>query len=270
MPRTILGVKHAMSLAPAGPLADPILLSEVAIAAEASGWDGVFLWDHVLRPETNAVIDPWVAAAAMADRTDRIRLGPLVTPVIRRRLIKLAREVVTLDLLSEGRLTLGLGLGVDSGGELSRFGEVTDAVTRGAMLDEGANVLAALLAGERVVHSGEHYLVDDVMLEPRPVQTPRPPIWCAARGDAQRPVRRAARFEGLFPLEVDQTQLDRMLDTVARVRGDHDGFDVCFQVDPRAEPPSWLPDEVTWIIQGYPAVVDPEELLGNIAAGPRD
>lgn len=262
-------VKHALSLAPAGPLADPILLADVAEAAEAGGWDGVFLWDHVLRTETNAVIDPWVAAAAMAVRTQRIRIGPLVTPIIRRRIIKLAREVVTLDLLSQGRLTLGLGLGVDSGGELSRFGEVTDAVTRGAMLDEGADLIAALLAGDRVSHSGAHYMVDDVSLEPRPVQRPRPPIWCAARGDAQRPARRAGRFDGLFPLQVDRDQLRRMLDTVAGVRGDLDGFDVCYQVDPGERPPSWLPDEVTWIIQGYPAVVDPGELLGNIADGPR-
>jgi alkanesulfonate monooxygenase SsuD/methylene tetrahydromethanopterin reductase-like flavin-dependent oxidoreductase (luciferase family) len=262
-------VRQGITLAPAGPLADPVRLVEVAQAAEAAGWDAVFLWDHVLRPEVNEIIDPWVAMAAMAVSTDRIRLGPMVTPLVRRRLIKLAREVLTLDLLSAGRLTLGLGLGVDSGGELSRFGDVVDARTRGAMLDEGADVLAGLLSGERVRHRGVHYLVDDVVLAPPSTQRPRPPIWCAARGEAQRPARRAARFEGLCPLEVDRERLARMLDTVAETRGDLDGFDVCVQVEPGHGPPSWLPAEVTWVLQGYPAVVEPAQLLQSIAAGPR-
>ena len=163
----------------------------------------------------------------------------------------------------------GLGLGVDTGGELSRLGEVVDPVTRGAMLDEGADALAALLSGERVRLDGNHYRVDDVVLEPRPAQTPRPPIWCAARGDAQRPARRAARFEGLFPVDVDGDQLRRMVDTVARTRGDLDGFDVCIQVDPGDGPPAWIPDQVTWLLQSYPALVEPDRLFENIAAGPR-
>ena len=262
-------MRHAITLPPAGRLAQPRLLVEVAQAAEAGGWDAVFLWDHVLRPDVNEMLDPWIVMSAMAAATERIRVGPMVTPLIRRRLIKLAREVMTLDLLSAGRLTLGLGLGVDTGGELSRFGEVVDPVTRGAMLDEGADALAALLAGERVRLDGVHYRVDDVVLEPRSVQSPRPPIWCAARGDAQRPVRRAARFEGLFPLDVDSDRLRRMLDTVALSRGNLDGYDICMQVEPGRGAPEWMPDEVTWVVQGYPVTVEPHQLLEDLATGPR-
>lgn len=109
-------MKHALTIPPYGELADPSALVELSVAAEKAGWDAVFLWDHVLRrpgdPQETA--DPWVAMAAMAVATERVRLGPMVTPITRRRPIKLARECTTLDHLSGGRLTLGLGLGVDT------------------------------------------------------------------------------------------------------------------------------------------------------------
>lgn len=263
-------MNHGITVAPGGQLADPVVLVELAVAAEESGWDAMFLWDHVLRPEVNALLDPWVALAAMAGATSRIRIGPMVTPIGRRRLIKLAREVITVDLLSSGRLTLGLGLGVDTGGELSRFGEVVDTAVRGRMLDEGADTLASLLEGERVRLDGEFFKVDDVVLEPRPVQRPRPPIWCAARGDAQRPARRAARFEGLFPIEVDRDQLMRMLESVSAVRGDLDGFDVCHHLTPGEDPPGWAVENSTWVVLAWPPTVTCDEVLGTLAAGPAE
>ena len=117
-------MKHALTLPPFGALADPAALVEHAIAAENAGWDAVFLWDHILRRpgEPQDIADPWVAIAAIAMATSRIRIGPMVTPITRRRPIKLAREATTLDHLSRGRLTLGLGLGVDTSRELSGFG----------------------------------------------------------------------------------------------------------------------------------------------------
>ena len=88
------------------------MLVDLAVAAEAGGWDGVFLWDHVVyRPPIRAVADPWVALSVIAAHTDRVRLGPTVTPLLRRRVQKEARETVALDRLSRGRLTLGVGLG---------------------------------------------------------------------------------------------------------------------------------------------------------------
>ena len=226
-------MQHALYLAPFGELADPRVVAELAIVAEEAGWDGFFLWDHVLRPPDDPaeIADVWVTLAAVATATRRMRLGPLVTPIVRRRPQKLAREVVTLDRLSSGRLVLGLGLGVDSGGELSRFGEVVDARTRGDVLDEGAGLLAALLSGERVDHHGDHFTVDGVTMLPTAEQSPRVPMWFAARGDARRPVRRAARYDGLFPIEVDADGLARMLDIVVAERGDLDGFDVAVRDD---------------------------------------
>lgn len=237
-------------------------------AAEEAGWDGLFLWDHVLRPETNEIIDTWVALAALATATTTVRLGPLVTPITRRRPMKLAREMQTIDLLSQGRLTMGLGLGVDSGGELSRFDEIVDARTRGARLDEGVEILAKLLEGETVAHVGEHFRVDGVSIEPRPVQQPRPPFWLAARGTAMKPVRRAARYEGIFPIEVDADSFRRLLDEVITVRGSLDDFDVCLRRDEDGSVPDYADEGATWMLHAFDAVADASHVFEVALRGP--
>ena len=118
-------VKQAIFLAPFGELSDPRILAELAAAAQERGWDGFFLWDHVnYHAPVRAVADPWVALAAVACATTRLRLGPMVTPLSRRRVQKVARETATLDLLSSGRLTFGVGLGSPRNNELEPFGEV--------------------------------------------------------------------------------------------------------------------------------------------------
>jgi len=253
-----VGMKHALTIPPYGDLADPKALAEIAVAAERAGWDAVFLWDHVLRrpDDPQETADVWVAMAAMAVATERVRLGPMVTPITRRRPIKLARECTTLDHLSGGRLTLGLGLGVDTTRELSAFGEVVDARERGARLDEGAELLSRMWLGEEVDFHGEHFMADQVTVLPRPVQQPRIPMWFAARGSARKPVRRAARYDGLYPIEVTETDLRAMLDLVVEERGSLDGFDVI--VRPSEELRYRLLEElgVTWAIMG-PAPGDP-------------
>jgi alkanesulfonate monooxygenase SsuD/methylene tetrahydromethanopterin reductase-like flavin-dependent oxidoreductase (luciferase family) len=259
---------HALYVAPFGRLADPIRLEELAVLAETTGWDGVFLWDHVLRPDANEIADPWVCLAVMARATTRIRLGPMVTPLVRRRLIKLAREVLSVDLLSEGRLTLGLGLGVDSGGELSRFDERVDPIERGELLSEGAAVLAELLSGEMVSHRGKFFTVDEVTLAPRPVQHPRPPFWFAARGSAPRPVRRAAGYEGLFPIDVDADDYQRILDELVAERGSLDGFDIAVRTAPGQQLPAFAASTATWHVQAWPVRTDLDLLFDTVAAGP--
>lgn len=243
---------HALTIPPYGDLADPRALMEVAATAERAGWDAAFLWDHVLRragdPQETA--DPWVAMAAMAVATERIRLGPMVTPITRRRPIKLAREATTLDHLSGGRLTLGLGLGVDTTRELSAFGEIVDARVRGERLDEGAELLCALWSGERVDFAGEHFVADGVVALPRPVQQPRIPLWFAARSTARRPVRRAARYDGLFPIEVDEPGLVEMLDVVRDERGSLDGFDVIVRPIDASHYGRLAELGVTWAVTG--------------------
>jgi alkanesulfonate monooxygenase SsuD/methylene tetrahydromethanopterin reductase-like flavin-dependent oxidoreductase (luciferase family) len=210
-----------------------------------------------------------VQLAAVATVTTRIRLGPMVTPVVRRRPQKLAREAVTLDHLSRGRLTLGLGLGVDTSGELSRFGEVVDPRRRGDILDEGADLLVQLWSGEPVTHRGDAFLADDVTFLPRPVQSPSIPIWMAARGDAVRPVRRAARYDGLFPIEVDADGLGRMVDVVVAERGSLDGFDIAVLAHPGVDLPAMEARGATWAMWSFLPGEPAAEVAEFIAAGPR-
>jgi alkanesulfonate monooxygenase SsuD/methylene tetrahydromethanopterin reductase-like flavin-dependent oxidoreductase (luciferase family) len=246
-------VRHALYLPPFGELADPRVLVDLAVDAEGGGWDGVFLWDHVLRPagEPAEIADAWVALSAIATATSTIRLGPMVTPVVRRRPQKLAREVVTLDRLSQGRLVLGLGLGVDTSGELSKFGEVVDAAQRGDILDEGLEVLDGLWSGRRVDHRGPHFTVADVVFSPVAVQRPRVPVWLAARGSARRPVRRAARWDGLFPIDVDADNLARMVEVVVGERGGLEGFDIAVRALPGEDVSGLEERGATWAMWSF-------------------
>jgi alkanesulfonate monooxygenase SsuD/methylene tetrahydromethanopterin reductase-like flavin-dependent oxidoreductase (luciferase family) len=118
-----MSAKRAIFLPPFDQLADPRVLVELAKAAEERGWDGFFLWDHIAyRAPVRAVADPWIALAAIAGATEKLRLGPMVTPLSRRRVQKVSRETVTLDHLSGGRLTFGVGLGGAEDIELEPFG----------------------------------------------------------------------------------------------------------------------------------------------------
>jgi len=225
---------HALSLPPFGVLSDPHALVDVAMAAEAGGWDAVFVWDHLLRPVEQAtyIADPWIMMAAIASATARVRIGPMVTPIARRRPLKLAREIATLDLLSRGRLTLGLGLGVDSGGELTRTNEELDPKVRGSMLNEGVQLLDHMLRGEHVVHTGTHFMIDGITLQPTGVQQPRVPFWLATRGDNLAPVRRAAKYEGLCPTVITPERFGELVDFVAKERGSLDGYDFALMTTP--------------------------------------
>ncbi|BCL77568.1 luciferase-like protein [Ktedonobacteria bacterium brp13] len=197
-------MQFAIDIPQFGPFSDPHLVAELAYEAEEAGWDGFFLWDHINyklagTPEPLVVADPWIQLAAIALRTKRIKLGPMVTPLPRRRPWKLARETVTLDQLSRGRLILGIGLGSDRSGEYRDFGETTDARVRGAMLDEGLDVLTQLWSGEEVSYEGQHYQLSRVQFLPKPIQQPRIPIWIAGNWPHKKPFRRAAKFDGVFP-----------------------------------------------------------------------
>src|SRR3954453_9606122 len=165
--------RRGIFLAPFEELADARVLAELAVRAESAGWDGFFLWDHVTyRAPVRALADPWVVLAAIAARTERLRLGPLVTPPPRRRVHKLARETATLDLLSGGLFVFGARLGPDTTGEFAPFGDEADPRARARLLADGLTQLAAYWGGE---------------FEPRPVQQPRIPVWIAARWPNKRP-----------------------------------------------------------------------------------
>ncbi len=144
--------------------------------------------------------DPWISLAAIALMTERIRIGPMVTPLFRRRPWKLARESVSLDHLSRGRLTLGVGLGSDLFEEITTFGGPLTDKERAAMLDEGLAVLLGLWSGENFAFQGRHFQVNETRFVPRPLQTPRIPIWVAGTWPKKPPFRRAARFDGIIPV----------------------------------------------------------------------
>ena len=152
-------------------LSDPVVVARIAAEAEEAGWHGLFVWDHLSwRAPVRAVADPWITLAAAATVTERLQIGPMVTPLPRRRPTKVARETATLDRLSDGRLVLGVGLGSDRfGREYSATGEELDERRRAAMLDESLQVLDAAWSGQPVRHRGEHYVVDDLTFLPRPV-----------------------------------------------------------------------------------------------------
>jgi alkanesulfonate monooxygenase SsuD/methylene tetrahydromethanopterin reductase-like flavin-dependent oxidoreductase (luciferase family) len=180
-------------------------VAALAADAEAAGWDGFFVWDHLafVKAWKLRIADPWILLTGVALATERLRLGPMVTPLARRRPWKVARETVTLDRLSGGRLVLGVGLGEPPEDEFGSFGEPADPVVRAAMLDEGLEVLTRLWSGETVSFSGRHYRVDEVAFQPTPLQRPRIPIWVAGAWPRRGPLRRAARFDGSCPLKVD-------------------------------------------------------------------
>jgi alkanesulfonate monooxygenase SsuD/methylene tetrahydromethanopterin reductase-like flavin-dependent oxidoreductase (luciferase family) len=255
----VVSANRGLFVAPFDELVDPNTLAELAASAEAHGWDGLFVWDHVrYRPPVRAVADPWVALAAVACATERLRFGPLVTPLSRRRVHKLARETVTLDLLGSGRLTLGVGLGSDRNDELEPFGEVVDPRERARLLDTGLEQLSAYWGGE---------------FEPRPVQSPRIPVWVAARWPNRRPLRRAARWDGLFPIELpDPDALAELSREVLelRVAAGQDGpFDLVVDLPPDSEPGPWEAAGATWILADFGFEPKLREVRDVIEAGPR-
>lgn len=264
-------MKHAVYLPPFGELSDVRALADLAVAAEQAGWDAVFLWDHLLRPPTEPtdIADAWTALAAVAYATTSIRIGPMVTPLPRRRPQKLAKEIATVDRLSAGRLTVGLGLGHDGAGELSRFGDEVDGRRRGDMLDEGAALLAGLLSGETISHAGSHYQANEVRFLPTPAQRPRPPIWFAARGGNRRPVRRAASYEGLFPIEVDPDGVGRMAEWVEAERGSLDGFDIAVAVIPGVDLDAFAARGATWAMWAFIPGQTIADVEAFVAAGPQ-
>jgi alkanesulfonate monooxygenase SsuD/methylene tetrahydromethanopterin reductase-like flavin-dependent oxidoreductase (luciferase family) len=261
-------MRFALSLPPVG---TPQSLVELAVAAEASGWDGVFLWDHLhfLRAMRVDVVDPWVTLGAIAAATDRVRIGPMVTPVPRRRPWKLAKELVTLDHLSNGRVIFGAGLGFPPEDEFASFGEPTSGRDRAKLLDEGLALIDALMRGEPVKHDGANFHVD-AELHPASVQRPRPPFWLAATDPYQRPLRRALQWDGLAPIAADggpltPDDLARYLDGVSLPSG----FDVLGGLHPEHTVGEYESAGATWLMDSrWPAADWYDELAQAARAGP--
>ena len=266
-----------------GPYADPRVLARLARETEDAGWDGFFIWDHINVGWPDPVADPWIALAAMASATERIRLGPLVTPLFRRHPWKLARETVTLDHLSNGRLTLGVGLGGDWFKEVSAFDGSVDDRIRASMLDEGLAILTGLWSGKNFSFEGEHYKVRDTQFLPTAVQKPRIPIWVAGTWPRKKPFLRAARYDGTVPMGGDiekpltPSDIRAIAEFIAQHRESDAPFDLVVSGETPSDDPARARDFVaayeeagaTWYLESTLPWKQPfDDFRRRIAAGP--
>jgi alkanesulfonate monooxygenase SsuD/methylene tetrahydromethanopterin reductase-like flavin-dependent oxidoreductase (luciferase family) len=187
-------------------MGDVDLLVRMGVEADRAGWDGFFLWDHMrlMREIPVPLFDPWVTLGAIAARTERVRIGTMITPLARRRPWKLARETVTLDHLSRGRLILGVGLGYPPDADFELLGEDPDERVRAEKLDEGLELLVGFWKGEPFEFRGKHFRVREAQFLSTPVQRPRIPIWVAGMWPNRAPFRRAVAWEGTFPIGADE------------------------------------------------------------------
>jgi alkanesulfonate monooxygenase SsuD/methylene tetrahydromethanopterin reductase-like flavin-dependent oxidoreductase (luciferase family) len=209
-------MRFGLDVPTSGEYADPRLLAELAAEAETAGWDGFFVWDILTGAERGTpVTDAWVALAAIALHTSRMRIGTMVTPLVRRRPWLVAREAVALDQLSGGRMTLVVGLGA-SERDFTPFGDEFDARSRAEKLDEALAIVSGLWTGEPFSFEGRHYHLRDVTLLPRPAQQPRIPIWVAGGWPHRAPFRRAARWDGALLMPINRVSYDVL--TPAEVR----------------------------------------------------
>jgi alkanesulfonate monooxygenase SsuD/methylene tetrahydromethanopterin reductase-like flavin-dependent oxidoreductase (luciferase family) len=250
---------------------DPAWLVDLAVETERSGWDGFFLWDHLhlVRALALDVFDPWVTLGAVARETERVKLGTLITPVPRRRPWKLAKEIVTLDHLSGGRVVVGVGLGEPADDEFGAFGESTDARARAVLLDEGLVLLEGFLRGEPVNLDGDTFSVD-AHLKPASVQQPRPPIWVAGKWPNRKPLERAARYEGVMPISsgggpISPEELGAVVETM-KPGAD---FDVVATAAPGVPWKEYEEAGATWIVEsGWPQGDWQDDLERMVREGP--
>ena len=207
-------------------------VAELAYEAEQEGWDGFFIWDHInysVGPQkVPAMADPWIELAAIALRTQRIKFGLMVTPLPRRRPWIVAREAVSLDHLSGGRLILGVGLGSDNYREYSGYGELADAKVHGAMLDEGMEIIKRMWSGEEFSYEGQYYHLKDVRALPTPLQ--HIPVWVAGFWPNKKPFQRAAQWDGVDPLmrgrDMMPADLQEMITYIQGQRTQNAPFDI--------------------------------------------
>jgi alkanesulfonate monooxygenase SsuD/methylene tetrahydromethanopterin reductase-like flavin-dependent oxidoreductase (luciferase family) len=268
-----------------GQYSDPNLLLDLAVEAERAGWDGFFLWDHItMVGKAPQVADPWIVLAAIAARTKDIRLGTMVTPLARRRPWKVARETVAIDHLSKGRLILGVGLGALGKAEFANFGEDDSIRTRAEKLDEGLALLMALWSGEQVNFEGKYYQVKNVRFLPKPYQQPRVPIWVGGYWPHKRPMRRAAQWDGVFPLQtglgskkmVSLNTIKEITGYVRRNRPDDRDFDLVHWGLSTGDPPQdqdiiipYMDAGVTWWLENlYPGRGSVKQMRERIRNGP--
>jgi alkanesulfonate monooxygenase SsuD/methylene tetrahydromethanopterin reductase-like flavin-dependent oxidoreductase (luciferase family) len=279
-------MRYAIDIAPLGDeLADPATIIRMARAAEASGWDGLSIWDSTGVSMGTAAPDPFVALAGVAGATERLALILSVVALPRRRPQLVAQSAATLDRLCGGRFVLGVGAGGDPG-DFTPFGDSFDRVERLAAMDESLELVDALLRGETVTHDGPVYHFDGAAIGPRPVQRPRPPIWFGGMRPAA--LRRAARLDGWIAIAVTEDgsaielEPDGLAEMVADVRAERERlglaaepFEVALFAWSDAGPAGaevvagYERAGATWWLESLSGMRGPlDELLARIEAGP--
>jgi alkanesulfonate monooxygenase SsuD/methylene tetrahydromethanopterin reductase-like flavin-dependent oxidoreductase (luciferase family) len=265
-------VRFGLSFPNFGAYAEPGVVVDLALAAEEAGWDGFFLWDHIVISDGMPVADPWVLLGAIGQATHRIAIGPMVAALPRHRPWEVARRAVTLDRLTGGRLILGVGIGYWPETEFGTFGDPTDARERANMLEEGLTIIQAVWSGESFDFEGEHYSIAENRFAPRPLG--RIPIWVAGMLPNLRPLRRAARFDGVFPIRSDGEDLEpadvAMIAGYVKIhRQGEEPFDVAIGGEIDADVAAFEEAGATWFICGPGSGGQPvEETLGWLRDGP--
>ncbi|MBT2212051.1 LLM class flavin-dependent oxidoreductase [Actinomadura sp. NEAU-AAG7] len=269
------GLRSALWLPIFDDLAEPAVVARLAAEAEEAGWHGLFVWDHIRwRSPAQPVADPWITLAAVATATENLRFGPMVTPLARRRPAKVAKETATLDRLSGGRLTLGVGLGSNRfADELRATGEELSDRERGQMLDESLEILTAAWSGGPVHHHGRHHTIDGVSFLPRPVQRPGVPVWAAGFPGNAKPLRRAARHDGFFPINLEHPdQVAGIAATITELRQRNTApYDIAVALPPATDPAPFAKAGATWWLAEFdPDTVSLDEVRGVLREGPAE
>ncbi len=261
------------------PRGDPRTVAELACEVEQAGWDGAFYWDGIYIGEGWEIYDPWVVMAAMAMRTERVRIGAMLTPPARRRPWKLARETMTLDHLSGGRLVLPVGLGALDDGGFSKVGEPTDRKVRAQLLDESLEIVTGLWSGEPFSFEGEHYRFEEMTFIPPPVQSPRIPIWVVGAWPSKKSMNRALRYDGILAYttrgEVTPEDIREIKRYVEENRDGEGPFDIVWEGETPGDDPDraasivgpFAEAGVTWWIES-PWSLSGEPLRTRIEQGP--
>ena len=262
------------------PKGDPLTVAGLAREVEEAGWDGAFYWDGICVGAMDTY-DPWVVMAAMAMRTERVRIGAMLTPPARRRPWKLARESATLDHLSGGRLVMPVGLGATDDGGFSKVGEPVDRKVRAELLDESLEILTGLWSGEPFSYEGRHYRLEEMTFLPPPVQRPRVPIWVVGAWPSKKSMNRALRYDGLLAYttrgEVTPDDIRAMRAHVDENRAEETPFDIVWEGETPGDDPERAASIVRpfaeagatwWMESPWTPPNEPDDLRVRIRQGP--
>lgn len=262
----------------------------LAREAEAAGWDGVFIPDCIyidsLEDPESLGMDPWIVLTSMALATERIRLGTMITPLSRRRPWKVARETVTLDRLSHGRLILPVGLGALDDAGFGRVGEATTRRERAALLDESLDILRGLWSGEPFSYQGAHYQVENLRFVPRAIQQPHIPVWVVAAWPFEKSIARAFAWDGMLvavrdaqnqPLDPTPAHLRAIRDAARERKGADAPFDLVMEGDTPGDDPARSAAELAplveagltwWMVTMWSVPNGYDEVVRRIRQGP--